>query len=306
MDMESLINCMGSLLIMMAVGFICYRVGWLDKEKNKVLSKIVINVAQAALLVNAILGSTLRLPVSTMAGVIAASLGMYVVLWAIGAVTGRCLGQKGDGNLYHFMVMFGNVGFVGYPVIIALFGQDVLFYGALFNVVFPLILYTYGVILLVGKAGRDRISWRLLLNPSIVATLIALVIYILEVPVPQAVLSAADYLGSLSISGSMLVLGATLATVPVRQVLADWRIYVLSIINLILRPILVWAVLGRFISDPVVLGVAVIMAAVPVGANGTAMCLEYGADEQVTTRGFFMTTVLSMVTIPLVMMLLFL
>lgn len=305
MDIGSLVNCMASLLIMMAVGFVCYRVGWLDKEKNKVLSKIVINVAQAALLVNAILGSTLRVELPEMAGILGASLAMYVVLWAIGAVFGRAVGQKGDGNLYHFMVMFGNVGFVGYPIIISLFGEDALFYGALFNVVFPLILYTYGVILLVGKGGRDRISWKLLLNPSIIATFAALLLYIGRVPVPQAVLSAADYLGSLSISGSMLVLGATLATVPVRQVLGDWRIYLLSAMCLVVSPVVVWAVLRLFITNQVVLGVAVIMAAVPVGANGTAMCLEYGADEQTATRGFFMTTLLSMVTIPLVMLLLF-
>ena len=103
---------------------------------------------------------------------------------------------------------------------------------------------------------------------------------------------------------SMLVVGASLGSVSIKESLGNWRVYVVSLVRLIIGPLAVWAVLRPFIHDEMFLGVVVILAACPVAMLATALTIRCGKDEAFASECVFVSTVLSAVTLPLMIYLL--
>ena len=103
----------------------------------------------------------------------------------------------------------------------------------------------------------------------------------------------------------MLILGSTLALIPLRSVFIDWRIYVLSLLKLVLIPILIWAIV-RMLPIPDMVGrMTVVMWSLPVATNCTMLSTQYGGDEAMSSKGVLITTLLSVVTIPILMRVLY-
>ena len=307
MDLTNVMNCMGTLFLLIAVGFVCNKVGILHEEAKRSLSRLVINVAMSAMTIDSIVNTDVSLTGSTVAELIEAIAVYYGALFLLGlAFSFLVAPRRKERGLYHFMTLFGNIGFLGYPLVTALFGEGALFYVALFNIPFNLLLYTYGVVLVRGKEqGRAEGSfWKSMLNAPAVASVAAIVLLLLGVKLPTAIADALSYIGDMTIPGAMLVVGASLAAVPMGPVWKEWRLYALSAVVLLVRPVVVWVLLRLFIQDPVILGVSVMLAATPVAANTTALCIEYRADEALASGGVFLTTLLSLATIPIVAMLL--
>ena len=307
MDLTNVLNCMGTLFLLIAVGFVCHKAGILHEEAKRSLSRLVINVAMSAMTIDSIVNTDAALTGGTVAELIEAIALYYGALFLMGLAFSFLVARgRRDRGLYHFMTLFGNIGFLGYPLVTALFGEGAVFYVALFNIPFNLLLYTYGVVLVRGRrtAGSGDPHWRSILNAPAVASVAAVVLLLLGVQLPTAVGDALSYVGDMTIPGAMLVVGASLAAVPMGDVWRQWRLYALSAVVLIARPAAVWALLRLFVDDPVILGVSVILSATPVAANTTALCIEYHADETLASGGVFLTTLLSLATIPAVAMLL--
>ena len=304
MDMSNLAGCMGTLFLLIAVGAVCNKAGLLRGEANKVLSRLVINVAMCAMIIDSIVNTDISMDAGR-ALELAGAVGVYyLVLFVLSLLFGRTVSRgRPDSGVYQFMVLFGNIGFLGFPLISSLFGEGALFYAALFNIPFNFLVYTYGAVLISGQSGGESLR-QTLRSPPVVAAVLSLVLLLLGVRLPGFVGDAVAYIGSMTVPGAMLVVGASLANLPGGAPFRQWRMYVLTAVTLLLRPVAVWAAASLFVKDPVVLGVAVILAATPAAANTTAMCIEYGSNEALASCAVFVTTLLSLATIPLVGMLL--
>ena len=297
MDLTTLFICMGSLFLMILVGIVCCRTGLLDHRGNKVLSGLVINVALSAKIIDSMVNTEVSLTGGEAKDLLVAIVVVYILWWLLGLAFSRLM-PRDHRRLYLFMMMFGNIGFLGYPLVSALYGADKLFYVALFNVPFNILVYTYGVYLIRGTAGGH--SWKSFLNAPILAVLLSGLLLLLGIRLPAPVADAVTSLGEMTVPGAMLVVGASLGHVKVRSVLREWRFFALAAASLILRPVVCWAVLRLVISDPVVLAVGVLLSAAPVAANTTALCVEYEVDEFHASAGVLITTILSMLTIPMI------
>ena len=123
--------------------------------------------------------------------------------------------QKG---LYMFMTIFSNTGFMGYPIMKALFGNDAVFYTALFNILFNLEVFTLGVILInYGNDVKMKLNPKNLLSPGVVASIIAIFIYFLEIPIPDVIANSCGMVGDMTTPLAMMIIGATLANIKVKE-----------------------------------------------------------------------------------------
>lgn len=305
MDVRVVINQMVILFFIMAVGYIANKAGVMTRDTNKLLSSLVINVTLPFYIISSVLTGEHSLANTTVFAIIGYSVISYAVVTVIALLLTNLPCFRGtDRKLYCFMIMFGNVGFMGMPVVSSIFGGDSLFFASVFNMPFNFLVYSLGVYFVSG-GGSVRISPKLFLNAGVISSILAILLYIFRVTVPEVICSAISLTGQITTPAAMLVIGSTLAGIPVKHIFRHAQLYLIAFIRLILVPLAVWAVLRLFIDDSMLLGVGVMLSAMPVATNAAMLCLQYNGNYEIASDSVFISTVLSIVTIPLLAWLLF-
>jgi predicted permease len=307
MGLDNLISQMLVLFLIMLVGFCANRIGVMDGVTNRKLATLVLNVTLPATILSSSIVEGETMSSGQLVALLGAAFLCYVIFIAVSLAVPRLMGVAPEcRGVYSFMMIFSNSLFLGIPVASALFGEIAVFYAALINIPFCLLLYTLGVALVAKKdPGTTRkFQWKLLFNPGAVAALLGLVLYALRVPVPGVLQETLSVLGKITTPGAMLIIGSTLAGIAAKNLFNDPKLYIACGVRLILFPALIRFAMAPLISDPAVLGTLVALAATPVGTNTTMVCMEYGGDYETASRGVFLSTLLSMVTMPVMIWLL--
>lgn len=299
MDITIVLDQMAMMTLMLCVGVIAAKTGVVDAETNRRLSRFAMAIPQSAI----ILASAMNMQRTVTAGRVLLLLGagclMHGLLLALSMLVVRLFRvNAGERGLLGFFGTFGNIAFMGYPILRALYGSDAVFYASLLSVSFNLLAFTVGIRLLGG--AEERFDWRRMLNPGLIASLAAVVMIFLPVSWPGPVKEAANYLGDMITPLSMIIIGASLGEQRLRDVFGSRRACAFAPVKLLLAPVLVWAVMRLILSDPLLLGVVTVEAAMPSATIGVMLSIQYGANERLASRMVFITTVLSTVTIPLV------
>ena len=304
MDISSLFNQMLILLIILVVGFIANKTKIIDEQGNKNLSKLTLNITQGAMILSSVMNVNPSMNNYELLTLVGVSFLMYVILFLLSfAIRWLLRVPKKDGYTYQFAVMFGNVGFMGYPIVSALLGKEAIFYVSLFNIPFNILIYSLGIFLISGGDGY-KFKVKSLINPPFIATFVAIGIFLLKIPVPAPIADATSLLGDMVVPAAMLVIGSSLGRISVKDILGDWRVYAFLPLSLIVSPLIIWAVLRTFVTNPLILSIATIIAAMPVATNSTMLSMEYNGNEILASKTVFMTTVFSVVTIPFMISLL--
>ena len=318
MDTSVIINQMAVLFILIAAGYISGRINMLTPDGVKTLSKIVINISTPSTVLYSVLGDTDSITGSKTIYFVLMTLLAFVIFFLIAIPSARALGVRegsgvrvqgsGDGNtgvrlynntgLYTSMIVFGNVGFMGYPVTRAIFGASSIFYAALFNIIFNVLTYSVGIILISGNVGK--VNLKVLLNGTLVASLISFIIVFTGFHAPTIIVDAISLASGINTPCAMLVIGATLAQVPVKIVFTKWRLYPVTVVKMIVAPVVTWLVFKQFVTDELLFGILVVLSGMPIAAAVAMIAVEYGGDERLASSGIFLTTLLSGVTIPLI------
>lgn len=142
-----------------------------------------------------------------------------------------------------------------------------------------------------------------MINPGIISAILGLVIFILDIPVPLPLVKLLATIGSVTTPLAMIVIGSTLAAVSIRDVIKDKTLYQFTFLKIVLIPGVLWFILQFFIHDAMILGIAVILTSLPTAGNVSMLCLEYDGDVELVTKGIFMSTIFSLVTIPVLLFL---
>ena len=298
LDMNSVINQMLVLFIMLMVGFVAGKLRVIDEIGTKKLTQVVLNICQACM----VLGSVMNVEQAVGAVDILRVLGIAFVFYILAMLLAQLIPvvlhtPREDSGLYKFMTVFGNVGFMGFPVVASLFGPQYVFYASIFNIPFYLLTYSIGIYYISG--GKSSFNWKSLINTTIGATILAMAILLLRVPVPAAIEQSVASIGDMVVPCAMLIIGSSMAHMDIRQALGQWKVYVFSLIRLLVLPVIVWAVLGLFVKDPVMLGIATVISAMPVGSTATMFAVEFNGNERLASWSVFVSTIMSVVTIPL-------
>ncbi|WP_165074947.1 AEC family transporter [Methanogenium sp. MK-MG] len=291
------------LFLLMGVGFLCRRSGVIGPDGARGLSSFVVNVSLPALIVMAMQVPLTPELVTNAGGILLGLVVFYGVSFALAFTVPRFVADSDlEQGVMRFMLVFSNLGFMGIPVAGAVFGPESIFYVSIFNLTFSILLFSVGVLMLRPDMGR-YLDPKLFLNTGIIASVAGLILFVLQVHIPSPFADVFTLLGSTTTPLAMVVVGALLATLPVEGLFTDKKIWVITILRLCVIPLAVFFILRPFVEGPFLLGVPVLLAAMPVAANAVMLAEEYHVDSTLASKGVFLTTILSLVTLPLITLL---
>ena len=299
------------LFALMVVGYACYKISWLDKNAYGRLSKIVVNVMNPMLIINGVLnkntGDDYRKVLVNLALV-----GIYfVLLIALSFLIVRVLkiGRPLE-SLYRLMLIFSNVGFIAIPVISSVYGDGVVLYIAFYILGYNFLLYTYGLHLVEVSVGGTEENkekgkaYKKIINSGVIACLVAILIFAAGIRVPSSVEAFVSYLGEPAVPLSMLLIGASMAQQDLKQLFTDVKMYLFLLFRLLIIPVIAALIVKGFHLDAQIAGTFILMLAMPVGSIVVLLAADQGADETCCIKGSILSTLFSVITIPIVSLLL--
>ncbi|MBQ6808847.1 MAG: AEC family transporter [Firmicutes bacterium] len=301
MNMQVIINQMIQLFLVIGLGYLLRKLGLFDQGLNKKLSTLLLQVTMPAMVLSAVLKADNSVGLSQLSTIFIVSIAAYLLLPLLGLLLNFILRvPKPQKGLYLFMTTFGNVGFMGFPVMNAIFGSQAMLYTAIFNMFFNLFLFTMGAAMMqMGSGEKFQLNLKKLISPGVLSALAALLIYLLKIPCPLILADTVELIGSVTTPLAMLVIGSTLASMPLKEVFNDIRVHFYSILKQLAFPLLLYPLLRWLIADELLLGVSLILLAMPVANAAVLFSTEYGRDQKLAAKSVFLTTLLSAVVIPL-------
>lgn len=371
------------MFLMMAVGYLCYRKQILTEEVSRKVSAIVVNVANPCMILSSALTDQ-QMQGKELVQTLAIVVMMYVFLLVMAQLLPRILCiQKESRGAYAAMTVFANIGFMGFPVLAAMYGNGALLYGAVFQIPFNILIYTYGVAVLTrkqgacakteqdvnaevdvkteqdvkagqdvkaevnvkaepdvnaevdvkaepnGKTGERQDAQGItaavngkseniengseqqgklqgtveivkkIFNIGVIACITAMLLYFLQTPVPSLLQAFITNLGNLTAPLSMMIIGASLAQMPLKELFLDKKLLLFSLLKLLLLPVVWMIMVNRVAEQEILRGVCLVMMATPAGSMTAMLAQQYGGDYETASRGVALTTVLSVITMPL-------
>lgn len=302
-DPMIIVTKMIMLFVLIGVGYACKKVHYTNEAVDKGLSNLVINIAMPALILSAILTAESVPSVQEIAFTFLLAFLMHAFLIVLAMVLVKLLRiPDGFRGAYRFMLVFGNVGFLGFPVLAVIFGPSSLLYASIFQVPFNLICYVIGPIFISKDregAVPEKVTIKTFLTPMTICCLIAIVLAVTGVRNVPFVTESLTLLGNMATPAAMLIIGSQMANMPARDMLGTPKLWLMSAFRLMVNPALVWLLFSSFVQNPLLLGVLVIMSAMPVANVGVMFSLLYGIKTKTMSQGIFVSTMLSVISIPL-------
>lgn len=296
------------LFLILLVGVLARRRRVLSREMTAGITGLLLNIALPALIIDSLQQSFSVELIRASGQILLIALFIYLLSGLLALAIGKFIKAPGsDMGVYRFGLLFSNSGFMGYPVVNALFGAEGVFYAAIYNLPFNLIVFTLGILLIsYGKEGhRQKIEFKMLLNPATIAVVVGFFFFLFSIELPKPLAMAMGQLAQMTTPLSMIVIGALLADSKFGSLIGNYRIHLISLLRLFFIPLITWVVLNFFLSDPLLIGVPTIIAAMPVAANTAILAQEYEANSVLASQLVFASTLLSIVSIPLLAYLLF-
>lgn len=302
MDFQGVFNQILVLFLTLVVGYLARRLRVFGEEMTKGLSSLLLKVALPALIIDSLQQSFTPELLKASGQILVIAFFVYLGSGVLAVGVGKLLKAPAkDIGVYRFALLFSNVGFMGYPVVNAIFGSEAVFYAAIYNLPFNLIVFTLGILIisLGGEKQTQKVTPAMFLNPATVSVAIGFLFFLFSIKLPGPIAETVGQLGSLTTPLSMILIGALLANTRLSEMLGNWRIYVVSALRLLLIPLAIWVVLRSISTDPLLVGVPTIIAAMPVAANTAILAQEYKANSFLASQLVFVSTLLSVITIPL-------
>ena len=296
-----MIEVMMTLFAIVVVGYVAGRLGYMGGEFDKKLSSLVINFTCPALILASAMTGELpdRRLILPLLGISALT---YIVLAGIAFLLPRFLTKKKDEEgIVGFALMFGNVGFMGYPVVASIFGQQAVFYAAVLNVVNTFAVFTVGTILINGDLGDGQhFQKKVLYSTPMLSAYMAMLIVAFGIDrIPGIISQPLTMIGNITVPAALLIIGSSMSQLSARMMLGNLTVYTTTIFRLLLIPVGFYFLCNALGFDAYVVNINTVVIAMPVATYGTILCLKYNRDTTLITEVTLITTLLSMITIPL-------
>lgn len=286
------------ILFAISMGYLANRLKILDDGSNRKLTKLVLNITIPGLILSAVMTGEAQPEVGTVLSVWKMAAVYYAVeLVAVLVVPALLGGTDRQKGVWRFSLLFTNAIFIGYSVLGALYGERAVFYAVLLTLPVNALSFSVGPLML---GGSRRFSWKSLCTPSFLSSVLSLAIVLAGIQVPAYAGEVLGFVGDMTAPLSLLVLGSVLAGMPLGKVFAMPRIWALSLVRLVAMPVLLMVCLRPLGLDPVVLSTGVIIMATPAAVNGFMLAIEHDGDSECMAQTIFLSTLCSIVTIPLV------
>ncbi len=300
MQMSALVKKLALFVTVILIGMFGAKKKILKADFNRGLTWLVINV----FLVASIFSSVLSMDASSLSakefGTIMLLLwATYLLTYLISGIVIRLLPIKGDRAAQLELLMSSvNTLFVTLPVVETIYGPKGAFIVALGCIPFNVLLFTYGIARLRG-GGEGGFRLKDILSTPLLATIAATLLFLLRVPVPAAVKGILSSVSAATVPLSMLLVGSSLGNVELKKALRDKSMLLLTAERFLLAPLVTFLLMKLVCPDPMLRNIMVITAATPSAIIVTALSLQNGKDGEYPSEGILLTTLLSMITLPI-------
>ena len=291
------------LFIIVVLGYVLCKLGYMGDKFDRKLAYLVIDVTAPALILSSAMGDqmpdhTLILPLLGVGFV------TYILLLVYGFFVPRFITKSHDEQgMVGFALMFANVGFIGYPIVASIFGPEAVFYAALLNMPNTFFIFTAGVMLVKGEYSLRQFDPKVLVSPSMIAAFLAAVLVAFDVHTPGLIARPVTMVGNITVPAALMIIGSSMARLPLREIIGSIKVYVASFFRLAVVPLSIYFIFKYCGISDAINNINTVVIAMPVASFGTMFCMKYGRNPSLMTEMTFITTVGSILTIPLITML---
>ena len=290
------------LYIIMLIGAIVNRLKVVNDETIAGMTKFMLNVTIPATILTGLKdsGALLNADVLMMAGLTIFS---YIIVFILSLLILRVLFvPKTQRPFYQYISIFGNIGFIGYPMVMIMIGSHAILLAAIANVLYSLMLYSLGIYLMSRygeREGQASFEWKLMINPGTIAAVICILLFFCGIKLPEVIGNTADLLGGLTSPLAMIVVGASINRIKLGGVFNNYRILIISIIKMTVYPV-AFAYLLRFLGfSGMPALVSVLFMGMPIATTSVITAMEYNRNNLAkASEATVISTIMLVLTIP--------
>lgn len=297
------LEVMVMLFTMVILGYAACKLGYMGNKFDKKLSSIVVDITCPLLVLSSVMGDEMpdRSLILPLVGV---GFLTYIILLVFGFWVPRFISKNHDDQgMIGFSLMFANVGFIGYPIVASIFGPKAVFYAALLNVPNTFFIFTAGVMLVKGEYSIRQFNPKVLLSPALIGAFIAALLVAFGVHTPEMIARPITMVGNITVPAALMIIGSSMARLPLREIIGSSKVYATSFLRLVIVPLSVYFLFRLCGVNTLINNINTVVIAMPVASFGTMFCMKYGRNPSLMTEATFITTLFSIITIPLITLL---
>lgn len=297
------LEVMVMLFTMVILGYTTCKLGYMGDKFDKKLSSIVVDITCPLLVLSSVMGDEMpdRSLILPLVGV---GFLTYIILLVFGFWFPRFISKNHDDQgMIGFSLMFANVGFIGYPIVASIFGPKAVFYTALLNVPNTFFIFTAGVMLVKGEYSIRQFNPKVLLSPALIGAFIAALLVAFGVHTPEMIARPITMVGNITVPAALMIIGSSMARLPLREIIGSGKVYATSFLRLVIVPLSVYFLFRLCGVNTLINNINTVVIAMPVASFGTMFCMKYSRNPSLMTEATFITTLFSIITIPLITLL---
>ncbi len=300
------LNQISALFLLIVVGFLVQRSRIVSDNFKSELSAFVFYVPLTCTIISSMMVEFSKETINQSLTLIAICFGVISFCILLSRFAPAIFREKDKTKVgvYEFSLAFSNYGFMGWPICGALFGSEGILFSAIYAIPIHIFYYGYGSIIFSKASTVDgKINLKNAITPPFIATMVGLFLVITKIPLPSQVLGTMEMLGACTTPLSMMVAGMLLGSQNFSLIFKNYKMLIVAFFRLIAIPLVVFFALRAFGFSGIVLAIPTIICAMPTSANMTVLTEKFGADSYLAAQSIFITTLLSILTIPFISML---
>lgn len=306
MDISVSVDSVVSLFIMILVGFYGSSRKIIPPEINKGLTNILIQIALPFMILTSFIFSYDNNIKSNLIKTFYYSIIAYIIMIAISYLILLPV-KNHKKTILHFANVFTNTGYIGFPILLSIYGPEGVIYGSIFNMFFVLFLWTYGLALFKGNFNKKELISEIktiLLNPSIIAVCLGIIIMIYNINLPNALLSSMNSIGNITGPLSMIIVGVILSKIKLKEYLTDWTLYYGIVVKLIVIPMVIYFAFLFLGNSSMAINTVIIMTAMSASTMTSILAENFDKEKEYAAIIVSLTTLLSLITVPILLQIL--
>lgn len=302
MVVSQIISSLIKIFILIVPGVFFRKRNMLTVNQSEAVSSILVNLTWPCLVIDAMQIEFSMQTLKDSGYMFGIALIIFSVFAAISFPLAKLMRMpKGKQYITVFMLLFGNTGFIGIPVIKALYGANALFFAAIVELVNDLLLFTVGIILIELSAGAHlKIGAKNFLSPGLIGVIIGLMLFLLNIQLPGVLGDAVETVGNATTPLTMFVIGFQLGGLKLKEITGDWQVYAVCFIKLMIVPLVTLLIVKLIAGEFTLLEkVLVISFAMPVASVSAIFSQQYKGEAAFATKTVLLSTVFSIISIPI-------
>lgn len=289
------------MIFLMAIGYILTKKGILTPNGIKQITELSLIVACPCLMINAYQREYNPEMAKKLVYAIVFSVVIHIIYMVIAAIIFKKRPDKKD-RVSKFSVIYSNCGFMGLPLISALCGSEGVFYAVAYITVFNILYWTQGVYLYTNDIKQLSLK-KVLLAPGLLGAVVGMVLFFSKITLPSPIAKTVEHLAVLNTPLPMIVLGSYVVNLNIKETLKNVSLWAVTAVRLLVLPVLTIFIIKLCNMDSTMAIPLVLASACPVAAVATLFAVRYDLDSGYSSQAVSFTTLLSIITIPVVMML---